>query len=386
MEEYLTKQKVIGKYDTEKWREVEQERRRKATQFDLLDKKGKPFWFVLNPAVLSLISEVERNRGFLSSLKLPKKFLTKWTSDHLNKEAYYSSHIEGAQTSLEAALLQLNKPLKKDYRDESMQMIANNKVVLEFIRKQQSKPISHEIIYKLHTILLRSTHKDRPITVGKYRKGPIYVVNRYREVVYEGPPASEVMGMMKAYLQWIQEVSDIHPLIKAAMVHLHFVHIHPFDDGNGRSARALSNLYLMNQGYQFINFMAPSDYFDHHRSAYYQAIQNSRLHASDATFFILYYLTALADQLQNVKREIEKETAVKNIRNILSEKIQTRLDRKQIKVLQWMLEYPEKMTTQKYRRLNQCSDETARKDFNYLLELGIIEKTGSGRSTGYILK
>ena len=386
MEEYLEKTKGIAKFGPVKWREIEEDRHRKANPLGLLDKKGKPFWFVLSPALLDLISEIERNRGFLASLKLPKKFLDRLASEKEKREAYYSSHIEGAVTSLEVALLHLNKPSRKDYGDESLQMIVNNRDALEFIRGQSAKPFSHETICKLHKILVRNTHKKRPITVGEYRKGPIYVIDGQGQAVYEGPPASEVKRMMDSFIQWMNSASEIHPLIKAALVHLYFVHVHPFDDGNGRSARALSNLFLMKQDYQFINFLSPSDYFDHHRGEYYCAIQNAEPHDSDATFFILYYLKALAEQLATVQAEIQKEENVKNIRDLLSAKVQARLDKKQIKALQWMLENPEAMTTKKYCKLGQCSDETARKDFNQLLRAGLIEKIGQGRTTGYILK
>jgi Fic family protein len=386
MENYLEKQKIIAKLGPEKWREVEEDRCHKANHLDLLDKKGKPLWLVLTPALLTLISEIERNRGFLASLKLPKKFLDRLASETEKKEAYYSSHIEGAVTSLEMALLHLNKPSRKDYGDESLQMIVNNRDALEYIRGQSPNPFSHEMICELHKILVRNTHKKRPITVGEYRKGPIYVVDSHGQAVYEGPPASQVMRMMDSYVQWMNSASEIHPLIKAALVHLYFVHVHPFDDGNGRSARALSNLYLVKQDYQFINLLAPSDYFDHHRGEYYRAIQNAEAHDSDATFFILYYLTALAEQLKSVRTEIEKETKVKNIHDLLSQKVQAQLDKKQVKALQWMLEHPEKVTTKKYCKLGQCSDETARKDFNRLLEAGLIQKIGQGRTTGYILK
>ncbi|HLD75021.1 MAG TPA: Fic family protein [Bdellovibrionota bacterium] len=386
MAEYLEKQEGIAKYGLVKWRGIEEDRRRVANLLDLFDKNGKPFWFVLPLDLLNIISEIELNRGFLAALKLPKKFLDLLASETEKKEAYYSSHIEGAVTSLEIALLHLNKPSRKDYGDESLQMIVNNRDALEYIRAQSSKPFSHEMIYELHRILVRNTHKGRPITVGAYRRGPIYVVDGRGQVIYEGPPASDVMSMMDSYIQWVNDAKEIHPLIKAALVHLYFVHVHPFDDGNGRSARALSNLLLMKQDYQFINFLAPSDYFDHHRAEYYRAIQNSEANESDTTFFILYYLKALAEQLKNVQHEIQKEKRVKNIRDLLSVKVQAKLDKKQVKALQWMLEHPEAMTTKKYCKLGQCSDETARNDFNCLLRAGIIEKIGRGRTTGYILK
>ncbi|MBI4398788.1 MAG: Fic family protein [Candidatus Omnitrophica bacterium] len=386
MNDYLEKQKIVAKYSLGKWREIEEERRRKASSLELLDKKGKPFWFVLSSHLVELISEIERNRGFLASLKLPKRFLDRLSSESEKKEAYYSSHIEGAVTSLEAALLYLNKPSRSDYGDESLQMIINNRDALEYVREQSGNPFSHKIICELHKILVRNTHKERPITVGEYRKGPIYVVDGQGQVVYEGPPASQVTAMMDSYVGWMNGESNIHALIQAALVHLYFVHVHPFDDGNGRSARALSNLYLMKQEYQFINFLSPSDYFDHHRSEYYRAIQNFEAHECDATFFIIYYLTALTEQLKNVQTEIGKETKVRNIHDLLSQQDQAKLDKKQMKALQWMLEHPEAMTTKKYCKLGQCSDETARKDFNRLLEAGLIEKIGHGRTTGYVLK
>lgn len=386
MDEYLDRHQGMAKYGSQKWREIEEERLGKAVSLELQDKNKKSLWFVITPSLLGLISGIERNRGFLASLKLPKKFMDRLTKENEKKEAYYSSHIEGAVTSLEAALLHLNKPSRKDYGDESLQMIVNNRDALEYIRAQNLKPISHEIICELHKILVRNTHKKKPITVGAYRKGPIYVMNGQGQVIYEGPLANDVWPMMDCYIRWLHSVSEAHPLIKAALAHLYFVHVHPFDDGNGRSARALSNLYLMKHGYQFINFMAPSDYFDHHRAEYYRAIQNMETHNGDATFFILYYLKALDEQLHNVQTEIQKEERVRDIRNILSAKVRAKLDKKQIKALQWMLEHQEAMTTKKYCKLGQCSDETARKDFNRLIEAGLIEKIGRGRTTGYILK
>ncbi len=77
---------------------------------------------------------------------------------------------------------------------------------------------------------------------------------------------------------------------------------------------------------------------------------------------------------------------MRDIRDLLSARVQATIDKKQVKALQWMLENPEAMTTKKYCKLGRCSDETARKDFNRLIEIGLIEKIGEGRTTSYILK
>ena len=384
MNTYLTRSQAIGALGEKTWTALERERAEKAQAVGLPAKNGKPFWMVLVPEVLSLISAISQDKGFLSSLKLSSVSVLALSTSALKQEAYYSSRIEGAVTSLEAALRNMDRK-KKDFADESMQMIYNNKLALEFMHKHKADPFTHERIHGLHKILVYNTHKDRPITVGQYRKGPIYVVDGHGRVVYEGPPAGEVPGMMDRFMEWMNRETGIHPLVNAALVHLYFVHVHPFDDGNGRSARALSNLYLEKQGYGFINLLAPSDYFEHHKAAYYKSIQAAEEHSYDATYFVLYYLEALKDQLVRVKAQLEKEGKIKDIKQVLGQTTWARLAKKHVKALRWMMESGEWITTRKYCKLNRCSDETARKDFIHLMKLGLLTAEGSGRSTAYAI-
>lgn len=385
METYPTKYQIIGKHGAKEWPKVQRERLRKAQEIGLSSKNNTPFRLVLTPEALSLLSEISEDRGFLSSLKLPKSYVYALSQNALKKEAYYSSRIEGAATSLEAAFRNMSRK-KADFSDESMQMIYNNKLALEFMEKHKANDFSERMICELQKILVYNTHKERSITVGNYRKGPIYVVDGQGQVVYEGPPADRARQMMDKFIIWMNRKPSIHTLVDAAIVHLYFVHIHPFDDGNGRSARALSNLYLEKNGYDFINLLSPSDYFEHHKAAYYKSIQAAQDHDYDATYFVSYYLQALKDQLSNVKSELKKESKIIGIKEILDKKSLARLNQRQIKAVRWMLETEESISTRKHCKLNKCSDESARKDFNRLQEMGIIKSSGSGRSRKYILK
>lgn len=384
MDAYPTKLQVLHKWNEKEWARIEKERVQKSQSLPLLAKNGKPFGLVLIPEILSLISEIAQDRGFLSSLKLPANDIRARSDEALKKEAYYSSRIEGAVTSLEAALRNLDKKTK-NFADESMQMIYNNKLALEFMHEHKGQPFSHKIIKELHKILIYNTHKDRPITVGQYRKGPIYVVDGRGQVVYQGPPPDKAVAMMDAFVEWMNHKPGIHALVDAALVHLYFVHVHPFEDGNGRSARALSNFYLEKNGYDFINLLSPSDYFEHHKAAYYQSIQSAEAHGYDATYFILYYLEALKDQLSHIKTGLQKEKKIKDIKEVLDQNTWAKLNKRQVKALRWMMESGERISTRKYCKLNRCSDETARKDFLELLEWKLIQAEGSGRSTQYRL-
>jgi len=384
MDIYPTRFQVIGKYSEKEWLKVQKDRLEKAQNFSLLTKNGKPFWLVLVPEILSLISDISQDKGFLSSLKLPESYLRSKSKESQKKEAYYSSRIEGASTSLEEAFRNMDRK-EKNFADESMQMIYNNKLALEFMHRHQGNDFTREMICELQKILVYNTHLAKPITVGEYRKGPIYVVDGQGQVVYEGPPADKAKAMMEKFVTWMNQKPSVHPLVDAALVHLYFVHVHPFDDGNGRSARALSNLYLEKNGFDFINLLSPSDYFDHHKSVYYRSIQAAEAHGYDATYFVLYYLEALKSELSKIRLELAKETKIKSIKKILGQNIRIKLNKRQIKAMDWMLDSNESISTQKYCKLNKCSDETARKDFHLLQELKLIRTEGDGRSTKYIL-
>ncbi len=385
MDIYPAKFQLIAKSGEREWLRIEKDRRQKSQGLDLLAKNDKPFWLVMVPEILALVSDISQNKGFLSSLKLPENYLRAKSKKSQKKEAYYSSRIEGASTSLEEAFRNLDKKTK-NFSDESMQMIYNNKLALEFMHRHKKNDFTKEMICELQKILVYNTHLTKPITVGQYRRGTIYVVDGQGQVVYEGPPADKVKMMMEKFIHWMNQKPSVHPLADAGLVHLYFVHVHPFDDGNGRSARALSNLYLEKNGYDFINLLSPSDYFEHHKAAYYRSIQAAEAHGYDATYFVLYYLQALQSELTKIKYEIEKERKIKGIQEVVGQSIRARLNKRQRKTIDFMVENNEPISTQKYCKLNKCSDETARKDFHVLLELKLIEAKGSGRSTQYILK
>lgn len=356
----------------------------KSEKLPLKSKEAKPFWYILTPHLLELITKTSEQRGFLEALSINENQKKKIIDTAINYEAYYSSHIEGARSTLEEALRFIKK--KKRYtQDESLQMIGNNQRALLYAIKQNGKPITHELIYKLQETLTENTHKDRPITMGKYRHGPVYIVNGLGQVIYEGPPAEKVYSLMDDFINWINNEQNINPLIKAGIVHLYFVHIHPFDDGNGRTARTLSNMVLASSGFQFINMLSLSSYFDHKRPSYYKAIQNVRNHNYDLTYFLIFYMEALLTKISDVKKEIEISSEIKNIKETISKNIYIKLNRRQIKALRLMIQKDEKITTRKYCKINKCSDETARKDFNILIELDLIEAIGQGRSREYKL-
>lgn len=381
--EIIAKERDAKRAD-ELWKDMTGQWREKSEKVPLFDSDGKQFWYVITPYLLNLITKVARESGFIEGLRLSSGMRENLVQKAYDLEAYYSSHIEGAASTLEDALNFMKK--RQAYTsDEGLQMIVNNRFALEYAAEQFGKPITNELICKLQYILTENTHKERPITRGGYRHGPVYIVNSMGQVVYEGPPFEKVPAMMDSFIKWINEETTTDPIIKAGIVHLYFVHVHPFDDGNGRTARALSNLVLANSGLKFINILSLSDYFDHKRPRYYKAIQDVRMHEMDLTYFLIFYSEALSAKVEAIKGELEKEKRIENLKEILPVEVYKKLNGRQKKMIKLMAKSGEEMTTKKYLKINKCSDETARKDFTQLMEFGLIRSEGKGRETRYVL-
>lgn len=142
--------------------------------------------------------------------------------------------------------------------------------------------------------------------------------SKTKEVIYTPPTTYEVPQMMQALVDWINHETEIHPILMSGIAQFQFVHIHPFLDRNGRTARLLSTLYLYQRGYDFKKLFTISEYYDRKRSDYYQAIQSVRQQEMDMTGWIEYFIQGLSTQLQEVKslgkQAIEQDVLIKKHR------------------------------------------------------------------------
>ena len=350
------------------------EHHKTAQELFLTQKSGVPLWFNLTPGLLRLLSTIDEYQGFLRLQNLPKKLISSEMGLPTRSEAYYSSRIEGAVTSIDEAFGHMDSK-QNSFADESMQMIQNNKRGIDFLWKNSAKAIDHKLMHALHKLLVFNTHKERPITVGAYRKGTIYVVNGRGEIIYEGPKFEMVPQLMDDYIKWVNNThGSIHPFVKSAVAHFYFVHVHPYDDGNGRSTRALAHLVLYKDGYDITKLIAPSLYIEKHRSDYYRAIQDVRAHEGDLTYFLIYIAQAFVSEMGRL------------VASLSSPSSGWQANARQAKALAYARKQQQPLTTQVYMKINRCSDELARRDFNGMLEAGVLVAQGQGRARKYTLK
>jgi len=210
------------------------------------------------------------------------------------------------------------------------------------------------------------------------------VVNRPTgEVVFMPPPTDQVAALIDEYLEWFnsQEANEIDPVLTAGLTHYELVRIHPFVDGNGRTARVMASLVLFKRAFDIKRFFALDDYYDHDRRAYYAALKTVDQHTLDITTWLEYFTGGVAVSIKAVK---DKVVGLSKDIKALKEKGQIALTERQMKVVEKIVEKGS-ITNREVREITGLSDEGVRKEINKLIKLEVIAPKGKGRSLHYIL-
>ena len=301
MERYLPRQEIIHRLPVsvsiqQFWPELEKERHKHSQELPLLAQDGKPFWFVLTDSIekqCDTIAELARRDIAFTGPEFDALF-----QDAVVDEAVYSSVIEGAFTSREqvADFIRQNK----QPRNKSEQMVKNNYDALTYVLEHLEDEISEETILQIAKIVTRSAAE---VQVTAYRDGAVYVTGR-EGVVYTPPQADAVPEMMRALVEFIQK-SELHPLLKACIAHFYFVYVHPFGDGNGRTARALSYMMLLQAGYDFFRYFSISGIVAEERGKYYRSMRNVEDSDGDMTYFIDVYSGMLARTVEQMEHHLK---------------------------------------------------------------------------------
>ncbi len=228
------------------------------------------------------------------------------------------------------------------------------------------------------------------ITAGNWRddtRGPMQVVSGAvgrEKVHYEAPPAARIPGEMERFLDWFGAPGDMDPLLIAGLAHFWFVTIHPFDDGNGRIARAIADTALARSEQSNQRFYSMSAQIRRERNDYYTALERTQRGGLDITPWQEWFLQCLRRAIEGSQDTLG---AVLEKARFWERFAQESLNERQIKVLNRLFDgFEGKLTTSKWAKLSKCSQDTAYRDILDLVERGALQKdAGGGRSTSYSL-
>lgn len=234
-------------------------------------------------------------------------------------------------------------------------------------------------VHKSVTVGLIDSNK-----VGTFRKGPVYIVNvlpsGHEELVYTPPKFDQVEKLIRELLDWLYKVDDIHPIIKAGIFHYQYVTIHPFTDGNGRSARLLTLLYLYQKGYVFKKSLVLEDFYNNDRQRYYENLQTGISYKSriniDLTGWLEYFIDGFLFEAYRVK-----DLVLSFSNNSTSSVV---LNKDELKIVDFTINMG-KITSDEVVKILNIPKRTAQDKLKKLVEIKILKKVGLGSNTYYIV-
>lgn len=254
-----------------------------------------------------------------------------------------------------------------------------------------SKPLTDDRLFGWHSSLFPSGRSGMThINTGKWRddrNGLMQVVSGpigHETVHYQAPSASKVEKEMAAYLNWFNKTADIDPVLKAGVAHLWFVTIHPFDDGNGRIARAIADLCLARSENSTRRFYSMSAQIRHRRKTYYDILEKTQKGTTDITPWLVWFLNCLKQAIDGA--EVLLANVMTKAR-VWDQMKKLSLNERQRKVINRLLDgFDGKLTTSKWAKLTKSSQDTAMRDIKDLIRKGILDRSAEGgRSTAYNL-
>lgn len=253
------------------------------------------------------------------------------------------------------------------------------------------QPLTEERLFGWHAALFPTGRSGmHRITVGNWRsgeRGPMQVVSGgigKEKVHFEAPDHGRVPEEMATFLDWFNTISELDPVLKAALAHLWFVTVHPFEDGNGRITRAIADMQLARADESPRRFYSMSSQIRKERDTYYDTLEATQKGPLDITSWLIWFLQCLDraflatnDMLANVLTKAR----------FWERYAQVRLNERQKLIINRMLNGIEgKMISSKWAKMAKCSKETAIRDIQDLIEKGILlREAAGGRSTSYIL-
>jgi len=333
--------------------------------------------------IVQYIAEISAARELILNAALLPQWEVRLRREAIIKMAHHSTSIEGNPLTLEQVkkLLIGNKitAWQKD-KDEVLNYVS----VLEYIDKlgdKKVKNITEEIILRIHQINTKNIlPKDQS---GFYRKIPVAVVNGFGKVVFQPPPADKVSSHMKDFILWLNsnQARELYPVILSGISHYEFVRIHPFVDGNGRTARALSTLILYLKGFDTKRFFALDDYYNEDRGRYYAALQTVDQKTLDITQWLEYFCEGVAVSMNKVKDTVLQLSHDRRLKN---KRGQVFLNERQIRILKY-LQTNLKITTKECQNMFKVSERTARGCLSELVKKDLIKPVGPQKGRYYTL-
>jgi Fic family protein len=363
------------------WHYLKLERNKNVKKFNIGRYK---FKYNLTNKILQRLHEFDFNlAGSLGNSVIPKEDKDKFFLSSIIEESINSSKLEGASTTIDVAKdMILNK---KTPKDKSQRMILNNYNAMKKILELKNKKLTKELLLDLHKVITQDTLENKNYE-GRFRNNnKVKVIDKTSGEVFHSPPNfSEIPELIDDLCKFYNNEGDffIHPVVKANILHFLLGFIHPFYDGNGRTARCIFFLFLISNNYWLFEYLSISRIIIKSPSQYAKAYVYSELDENDLTYFIKYKTEKIDLAFNDLKEYIKLKTQEKedSMKLFKTENITER----QAEILGLFLKNNfKKITALEISERFNITKQTARSDLNNLVKLKFLFEKKSGNKILY---
>lgn len=345
--------------------------------------------FIISNKILKNISEAEASREVIENAPLVPSFEKQFQSDAMVRTIYHGTHIEGNDLSL----IQTKKVLEGEEvygRDRDIQEVINYRNVVNLLT-QLVKRDKYEVA---ELNLIHQSTVDKlvdPMKVGRFRSTQVVIKEEGSgKVIFSPPSFVEIPYLLEDFFEWLNSKTsyEIHPVIRAGIVHYVLVSIHPYIEGNGRTVRAFTTLVMMKEGYDIRRFFALEEHFDNDLSSYYEAFgevdkQDANIALRDLTPWLEYFTGVVAQELAKIKERVRKLSVDSRLKVKIGNQIA--LSERQMRLVEYLEDNGNAGMKDLKGILSMVSEDTVLRDLTDLIKKGIIRKEGATKSARYIL-
>ena len=373
--------------------------------------------YSITNSILKNVGAIDSAREVITHAPLVPAWERRFQSEARTKIIHHGTHLEGNDLNLNEvedvlsqgtvpernSRMQLEKGSSADEgtvpngtnviaRDRDIQEVINYRSVMDYLDSLATTdkdtvdiPLTRHILQEIHSLTVKNLLPANE--AGHYRSVKVVIRNtETKEISFRPPPPTEVPYFIEELFAWLnsKEGKEAHPLLRAGILHYELVRIHPFTDGNGRTARAMALLLLFLEGYQVKKFFALEEYYDSHPDEYYTALQ-SVMSSGELTSWLEYFTLGIAIEFNRVKTLVQKLSLDLHLKTTMGGK-QITLSERQIKLVEYIERYGEIGMGNVRDLLPDVSEDTILRDLRDLVTKNLLVKKGSTKGTKYYLK
>ena len=346
--------------------------------------------FAISNKILKSIGEIEAAKEVIENAPLVPSFEKQFQSDAIVRTIYHGTHIEGNDLTL----IQTKKVLEGEEvygRARDIQEVVNYRNAVTLLEELSVKRGGYE------SEMLKDIHKTTVYKIvaeekiGVFRTSQVVVKEEGTgEIIFQPPPFVEVPYLIDDFFAWLNSPGalEVHPILRAGIAHYILVAIHPFVEGNGRSARAFATLILMRENYNIKRFFSLEEHFDSDPESYYQAFsvvdkQSRNIAARDLTPWLEYFTQVVAAELSKIKERVRKLSIDTRLKVKIGEQIA--LSERQMRLVEYLSDQGSANMQELKKGLSMVSEDTVLRDLKDLWDKGIIKKEGSTKASRYVI-